>query len=62
MTKSWMNWSSIRGASLSIDYWLKDVTGSVHLQLAGENAAFSFHMEKIIMNLLGIREKEGSYE
>ncbi len=32
--------------SLSIDYWLKDVTGSVHLRLAGESAAFSFHMGK----------------
>ena len=29
-----------------IDYWLEDVTGSVHLRIAGESAAFSFRMFK----------------
>lgn len=29
-----------------IDYWLEDITGSVHLRLAGESAAFSFDMVK----------------
>jgi len=29
-----------------IDYWLEDITGSVHLRLAGESAAFSFSMVK----------------
>jgi len=32
--------------SLFIDYLLEDVTGSVHLRLAGESAAFSFGMVK----------------